>query len=266
MRPLKHTLMGDGCRIAWRCDGPEGAPVLLLSNSLGTTLDMWAPQMEAFVRNFRVLRYDSRGHGASDVPAGAYSIDRLGRDVIELLDSLGIARVHFCGLSKGGMVGQWLGFRAPERIGRLVLANTSPFMGPPPSWGQRIATVHAQGMAAVADGILDRWFTPSFQTCSKALVAPFRAMLLATNPHGYTGCCAAIRDMDMRPALPSIDLPTLVIAGNADPATPLEHAHDLANNIPGAHLHILAAAHLSNVEEPQGFARAVLEWFEYTDP
>jgi len=240
---------GDGCRIAYRVDGPATGPFLLLSHSLGATMDMWAPQIEALSRNYRVLRYDSRGHGASDAPAGAYSMDRLGRDVIELLDELGIASVFFCGLSLGGMVGQWLAWRVPERIERLVIANSSSYLGPPRDWDARIATVRAGGMAAVVGPVLQRWFTPAFQESHVQAIAPVRAMLLETDPQGYAGCCAAIRDMDQRRLGALISAPTLVIGGESDPATPPDHATRLASAIPGARLAMLEAAHLSNVEQ-----------------
>ncbi|WP_231376761.1 3-oxoadipate enol-lactonase [Sphingomonas melonis] len=252
---------GDGCRIAYRLDGPEAAPVLLLSNSLGTAMEMWAPQMPALARSFRVLRYDSRGHGQSDAPAGAYSMDRLGRDVIELLDALAIPKVRFCGLSKGGMVGQWLGIRAPERLECLVLANTSPFMGPPSSWDGRIAAVHEGGMAGLVDAVLERWFTPSFLATGEEQIAPVRAMLTATDPGGYAGCCAAIRDMDMRPMLGLITTPTLVIGGSQDPATPPPHSELLASSIASARLVMLPAAHLSNVEQAEAFTGALFDHF-----
>ncbi|WP_157218078.1 3-oxoadipate enol-lactonase [Flavisphingomonas formosensis] len=250
-------LTGDGCRIAYRFDGPADAPVLLLSNSLGTAMAMWEPQMAALTRDFCVLRYDSRGHGASDAPTGAYSIDRLGRDVVELLDALAIDRVTFCGLSKGGMVGQWMGLRASERLDRLILCNTSSYMGPPSGWDARIRTVLADGMAAMTDAVLERWFTPEFQERAPDAVAPVRAMLLATRPHGYAGCCAAIRDMDMRRYLPLIATPTLVIAGSHDPATPLDHSEALVEGIPDASLIVLPAAHLSSVECASEFTEAV---------
>jgi 3-oxoadipate enol-lactonase len=234
--PTDWVAMGDGCRIAYRFDGPQDGPILMLSNSLGTTLEMWTPQMERLSKRFRVLRYDSRGHGRSDVVTGGYGMDRLGRDAIELLDALGVERVTFCGLSKGGMVGQWLGVRAPDRLQRLVLCNTSPYMGPPSSWQDRIRRVGAEGMAAIADMVLSRWFTPDFLASAPDKVAPVRQMLLETDPVGYAGCCAAIRDMDMRPLLPLISTPTLVIAGARDMATPLDQSDALVQGIKGARL------------------------------
>ncbi|ODU21685.1 MAG: 3-oxoadipate enol-lactonase [Sphingomonas sp. SCN 67-18] len=251
--------MGDGCRIAYRFDGPSDAPVLLLSNSLGTAMGMWAPQLPAFTRDYRVLRYDSRGHGASDAPAGGYAMDRLGRDVVELADALQLARFHFCGLSLGGMVGQWLGILEPDRLINLILANTSGYMGPPSGWDARIAAALGQGMAPLAEASVTRWFTPGFAARDRAAIRPVEAMLLATDPVGYAGCCAAIRDMDMRRTATLIDAPTLVIGGAQDPATPAAHGEALAAAIAGARLTMLDAAHLSNVEQPEAFAQAVLD-------
>jgi 3-oxoadipate enol-lactonase len=253
--------LGDGCCIAWALDGPEGAPVLMLSNSLGTTMEMWRPQLAAFTARFRVLRYDTRGHGRSDAPPGGYGLDRLGRDAIELLDALGLGRVHFCGLSLGGMTGQWLGARAPDRIDRLVLANTAAVMGPPSAWDARIVTVRQQGMAALTDAILERWFTPEFRAVPEG-AAFVRDQLLATDPAGYAGCCAAIRDMDLRPLLGRIAAPTLVITGSRDPATPPADSTLIVESIPGARQLMLDAAHLSNVEQPEAFTTAVLDFLD----
>lgn len=255
-----HVTTRDGCRLASWLAGPAGAPVLVLSSSLGTDHTMWAPQLAALSTTFRVLSYDGRGHGASDAPPGAYTIARLGADVLELLDAHGLDRVHFCGLSKGGMVGQWLGAHAAARIDRLVLANTAPYMGPPEGWQQRIELVLRDGMAAIADGVIARWFTPGFVARAPAEVARVRALLLATSPVGYAGCCAAIRDMDLRASAAQITAPTLLIAGDADPSTPPDRAAELARAIPRSQLVTLAAAHLSSVEQPEAFTRAVLEF------
>lgn len=249
---------GDGCSIAYRFDGPETAPVLLLSNSLGTDMTMWNPQIAAFSARFRVLRYDSRGHGQSGAPAGSYSIDRLGRDVIELLDALNIDTVDFCGLSLGGMIGQWLGIRAGDRLRRLVLANTSGQMAPPSAWDARIASVLHDGMAALAAASIERWFTPGFPATAPEAIAPIRETLIATRPQGYAGCCAAIRDMDMRRTATLIATPTLVIGGTLDPATPPPHSEALVAAISGSRLVMLEAAHLSNIEQPAPFSAAVL--------
>ena len=250
----------DGCGLEYRWDGPEGAPVLILSNSLGTNLAMWEPQIAAFAGRFRVLRYDSRGHGASDAPAGDYTIERLGRDALALLDALGVAQARFCGLSKGGMVGMWLGTHAPQRLARLVLSNTSAHMPAPELWKTRIEAVRNGGMAAIVEGIIERWFTPAFRAAEPDTVAKVAAMVLATPPMGYAGCCAAIRDMDLRGGLAGIGLPTLVIVGDRDPATPPEAGEAIAAAIPGARLARLPAAHLSNIELPGRYAEAVLDF------
>ncbi len=248
-------MMGDGCYINHRFDGPENAPVIMLSHSLGASMAMWEPQMAGLTTQYRVLRYDLRGHGASDIPAGAYSLDRLGRDVIELLDSLKIDHVHFCGLSLGGMIGQWLGVRAPERLNSLTLANTSAFMGPPSGWDDRIVAVRQSGMAAMRNAILSRWFTRDFKN-----TADIEAMIEATDPQGYAGCCAAIRDMDLRRLGSLITTPTLIIAGFRDPATPPDHAKALNAEIAGSTLVMLDGAHLSNIECAAEFNAAYLSF------
>lgn len=259
---IEYLTLEDGCRIAFRFDGAANAPTLMLSNSLGTTLAMWDAQMKAFTGKFRVLRYDSRGHGASDAPAGAYSLDRLGRDAVALLDHLKLDTVLFCGLSKGGMIGQWLAARASERLEKLVLCNTAAYMGPSSAWQARIDLVAKDGMVAVTDAVLGRWFTPKFLDTHPGKVAPVRDMLLATKPNGYMGCCAALRDMDLRPVLYANRTPTLVIAGKHDPATPPEKAEELAKKSQNAMLVMLEAAHLSNIEQTEDFNRAVLEFLE----
>lgn len=255
---MAEVVTGDGCRLAYRFDGPEAAPVLLLSNSLGTDLSMWEPQMAAWTERFRVLRYDQRGHGASDAPVGAYSLDRLGRDVLELMDGLDLDAVDVCGLSLGGMVGQWLGVRAPDRLTRLVLANTSAFMGPASGWDVRIAIVHDQGLEPLAQASVERWFTPEFVVEEAEAVASIVSTFEQTSAVGYAGCCAAIRDMDLRPVSGLITTPTLVIGGLRDPSTPAPHSQDLAAAIPHARLEMLEAAHLSNVEQPTRFADLVI--------
>lgn len=255
---MPYVTTDDGARIFYRLDGEEGRPTVLLSNSLGTTLDMWGPQVPALVGGWRVLRYDSRGHGRSDTPPGPYDIARLGRDALALLDELGIKRVAFCGLSKGGMVGMWLGIHAGERLDRLILANTSACIGAPEVWEQRIATVRARGMAAIAPGVLERWFTPPFQEQAPETVARIRGMLLANDPEGYVACCAAVRDMDQREAIGAIRVPTLVIAGRHDLATPPDQARLIAGRVPGARLVELEAAHLANIEAEAAFTAAML--------
>lgn len=257
---MPHITTDDGARIAYRFDGPDSAPVLLLSNSLGTAMAMWEPQMAALAERFHVLRYDSRGHGSSDAPPGPYTVERLGRDALALLDSQEVARAHVAGVSKGGMVGQWLGANAPGRVGRLVLANTSAHIGQPEVWDQRIAAVREKGMEAVVPGVIDRWFTKPFQEGHPDAVARIRDMLLATTREGYTACAAAVRDMDQREDLRRIAAPVLAIAGRHDLATPPDHARLIADTVQDGRLLELDAAHLSNIEADAAFTAAVLDF------
>lgn len=250
---------GDGTRIAYRWDGDAARPVLALSNSIGTTLHMWDDLVPALARHFRVLRFDTRGHGGSSVPAGAYSLDRLGGDTLELFDALGVARAHFLGLSLGGMIGQWLGVHAPERIDRLILANTSPYLGPTPQWDERIAaTLQAPDMTETAETFLANWFPASLLRAGGPVIDAFRAMLLATDKHGLAGNFAAVRDMDLRRTIALIPRPTLVIAGRDDTVTAASHSEQIAATIPEAKLLTLQAVHLSNIERPDEFREAVL--------
>ena len=240
--------------------GNENAPVLVMSNSLGTHMDMWLPQMPALLEHFRVLRYDTRGHGRSVVSPGPYTIAQLGADVLTLLDQLQIQRAHFCGLSMGGMTGIWLGVHAPDRIDRLVLCNTSAAIGLPEVWNARISKVRQEGMASIIDTVLERWFTPDFLLHAPTQVERVRRMLADTTVEGYVANCAAVRDMDQRAELPKIAAPTLVIAGRHDKSTPPEHGELIARAIPGAQYVVLNAAHLSNWEVAQAFTQSVLDF------
>jgi 3-oxoadipate enol-lactonase len=230
----------------------------MLSNSLGTNLHMWDDQAGELARHFRLVRYDSRGHGKSGAPPGPYSIERLGRDAVAVMDGLGAAKVNWCGLSKGGMVGMWLGANAPERIDRLILSNTACYMPATDIWNQRITTARRDGMAPLAEGTIERWFTSGFREHEPAKVARIRDMLLATRPEGYAACCEAIRDMDQRESIKRITAATLVICGRHDPATNVEAAEAIRSRIPGASLTILDAAHISNVEQPGDYTDTVL--------
>ncbi|MER7077628.1 3-oxoadipate enol-lactonase [Saccharopolyspora kobensis] len=248
---------GDGVRIAYRFDGDQDKPVLLLSNSIATDLHMWDGQVPALTEHFRVLRYDARGHGASDVPSGPYSLDRLGRDVVELLDALGLQRVHVLGLSLGGIVAQWLGIHVPERVDRLVLSNTAANLGPANQWDQPIADLlAAPDMQATAETFLNNWFPAHL--LRDEVVEPFRRTLLATKREGVAGSWAAVRDYDLRRTATLINNPTLVIAGEHDTVTSAAHGKELAETIPGARLTILPTVHMANVEAQQEFLEAVL--------
>ena len=248
----------DGCPIHVEVQGGEGAPVLMLSNSLGTTYRMWDDQVQPFTEAFRLVRYDRRGHGRSGCPRGPYTMERLGRDVLAVLDALGIERINWCGLSMGGMVGMWLGTMAPERIDKLILSNTTAYFANKAMWDDRIKTVREEGLAPIAAATMERWLTRDFRERSPQAVQRIRDMFLSTPPEGYVACCEAIRDMDHRETIRNIAAPTLVIAGRQDPATTVEAAEFIRSRIPGAALTVLDTAHLSNVERPQEYAETVL--------
>jgi 3-oxoadipate enol-lactonase len=248
----------EGFEIHYRFDGRQELPVLVLSNSLGTDLSMWNAQMPAFTEHFRVLRYDSYGHGASTFVVGRFKIDRLGQDVVRLLDHLDLANVSFCGLSVGGLVGQWLALYASKRLKRLVVCNTAARIGTAASWNTRIDAVKKDGIASIAEGILDRWFTPRFHEHDPGTVNHFRKVLQATPAESYLATCAAIRDADLRHEVSKIRVPTLVIAGTQDKSTPPEGGRYLAERILGSKYVELDTAHLSNVELPKQFSEEVL--------
>lgn len=241
-------------------DGDPAAPPLLLSNSLGTNLTLWDGQMPALTRHFRVIRYDSRGHGQSDAPRGPYSIWRLGRDALNVLDALEIEKAHFLGLSMGGMVGLWLLANAPDRIGRAVLANTAASMPPPDHWNMRIRMARENGMAAIAPMVANLWFPTGFRERNPEAVARIQAMLAGTTAHGYAACCAALRDMDQRETIRSIRKPVLVIGGRYDQSTPPDRSRAVAAAIPDAKFLLLDTGHLSNIEAPEAFTAGAVEF------
>lgn len=256
-----HITTGDNVRIAYRFDGAEHLPVLILSNSIATSYHMWDGEVAALSQHFRVLRFDTRGHGASGVPAGAYSLDRLGRDVLELMDALGIRRAHFLGLSLGGFIGQWLAVHAPERVDRLVLSNTAAQLAPPSVFDQRIAAVlAAPDMRATAEDFLANWFPQRMLDAGGPVVEKFRAMLLATDRAGLAGAFAAVRDADLRRTIRLIEAPTLVIAGRDDTVTSAGHGAAIAAAISGARLLTLPTVHLSNIEARDEYLDAVLRF------
>lgn len=240
-------------------DGPAGAPVLVLSSSLGTTLEMWEPHLPRLAERFRVVRFDRRGHGRTPVAPGPTTIDDLGSDLVDLLDEIGAGRVSFCGLSLGGVEGQWLAVNAPERVDRLALCCTAAAFLPRQGWIDRAAAVRAQGMGAIADAVLGRWFRPSYREAHPDVVARYRAMLTSTPLEGYAACCDALADADLRPRLAEITAPTLVLTGSDDPVVPPADGDALAAAITGArHTVIEEAAHIANVEQPDAFTAALL--------
>ena len=247
-----------GVRIRYELTGDPGLPVLVMSHSLGADLTMWEPQLAAFAPHVRVLCYDTRGHGGSSIPDGQYTVADLGSDVLRLLDLLGILKASFCGLSMGGVVGQWLGIHAQDRIERLVLADTAAKIGTKEGWNSRIETVLRDGLGPVIPGTLERWFTAPFRAAEPETIACTAAVLGTTSAKGYAGCCAAIRDADFRSNIAQIGAPTLVITGSDDPVTPPADGRSMADSITGSKYMELAAAHLSNVEAAGAFNEALL--------
>ncbi len=242
----------NGVCLRYRLEGKPGAPVIVFSNSLGTNLSMWEPQVSALRGDFRILRYDTRGHGLSAVAPGPYTQEQLGGDILALMDAIEIPRAHFCGLSMGGQVGIWLGANAPQRFARLVLCDTAAHIGNPEIWNARIAAIRAGGMPAIVSGTIERWFTPRFIAHSPEVVAPVRRMILDTPPQGYIACCEAIRDADLTEEASR--------AGTHDPATPPAQGRLLASMIRGARYLEFDAAHLSNIEAAPEFTAAVRDF------
>jgi 3-oxoadipate enol-lactonase len=245
--------------LAAELDPPADAPVLVLGNSMGTTASVWEPQLAQFRRHFRLLRYDHPGHGGSAAPPGPYTIGELGAAVLALLDEHGIGRARYCGISLGGMVGMWLAANAPDRIDALAVCCTSAYLPPEPFWAGRAQQARAGGTASIAEQVVSRWFTPEFAAREPDVPASFVAGLGEVTAEGYAGCCEAIGAMDLRPSLPAITAPTLVIAGSEDPATPPWHGAVIASAIPVAQLAVVrGAAHLASVSEPGQVGCALL--------
>jgi 3-oxoadipate enol-lactonase len=246
--------------LSYRWDGPAHGPVVLLSNSLSSNLGMWQAQVPALVEaGYRVLRYDTRGHGASSVANSPTTVATLAGDALGLLDHLGVERVHFCGLSLGGITGQWLGTHHAQRLSSLALCATAAWLGPPEMWNQRIEAVAKGGMAAIADATIDRWFTKANQARLASEVARVRDGILNTPVAGYRACCGAIRDMDQRESIAAIALPTLVMVGADDPSTPVAASELIHQRIAGSKLVVIPASqHFFNVEEPAQFNAALL--------
>lgn len=256
------TLERDGRKLHYRVDGPEGAPWLLLLNSLGTDLSMWEPQLALVAQGHRVIRYDQRGHGASAALAGDYTLAELAGDALLLMDTVGAARAHVCGISLGGMIAMWLGVHAAERVDKLVLANTSARIGTTSGWNERIADVRARGsVAPLADAAIERWFSPAFRTRERERVEHMRGVLATVDVAGYVGCCAALRDGDLREAVRQITAPTLIIAGRRDPVTTPADGHALAAAIPLSDYVELDAAHLSSLDADAAFTNQLLAFF-----
>ncbi|MYN13118.1 3-oxoadipate enol-lactonase [Pusillimonas sp. TS35] len=255
------SAMINGAQCAYTLRGPAGAPVLVFSNSLGADQSMWASQA-VLQDEFQLLTYDTRGHGQSGAPAGPYSLELLGRDVLGLLDHLGIGQAAFCGISMGGLIGQWLGIYAPDRLSRLVVANTAARVGNEQGWRDRAALVRAQGIGPVADNTLPRWFTPGFVATQSPVIAGMLAVLRGVSPEGYAACCDALAVADLRADIARISVPTLVIAGALDPVTTPADADFIAQQVTGAKRVDMPASHLSNVEAPEPFNQSLRSFLQ----
>ena len=249
---MPFTPVKDG-RVHYELTGPTAGPVLVLSNSLGTNFSMWDPQVPELSKKWRVLRYDTRGHGQSSVSPGPYSITQLGQDVLDLVTALRIDTFAFCGLSLGGLTAMWLGQHAPERARSLALCSTAAKIGTPETWNTRIETVRKGGMKSISQATMERWFTARFRERDPETVERIRDIFEKTNPEGYVACCGALRDADLRENISRIRQPTLVISATHDPATPPADGHFIAGHIPTAQYVELDAAHLSNMEQAEKF-------------
>ena len=253
-------ISANGINVNYTLDGPAAAPVVALSHSLAADLSMWDPQMKALTARYRVLRYDTRGHGGTDAPAGPYSLDQLAEDARALLRALGLARVHWVGLSMGGMIGQTLALKAPEVFLSLALCDTSSRIPAEAKalWQERIKTAETQGMEPLVEPTIGRWLTAPFREQRKDVADRVRAMIRATNPRGYAGCCHAIAALDLTDRLSAITLPTLIVVGEEDQGTPVAASRAIQAQIAGSRLEILkSAAHLSNLEQPDAFTSVV---------
>ena len=256
---MGDTIQANGIEMAYRFDGPEGAPVVMLSNSLATDYGMWDSQAPALSERYRVLRYDQRGHGGTQPTEPPYTFDLLRRDAVALIQALGVEKVHFCGLSMGGMIGQQLGAKNPEVLHSLTLCDTACEMNMPEMWRQRIDTARNDGMDALVSSTLERWFTEPFRTREAAKMSDIGAMIRNTPVMGFVGCCTAIAAMNHAGLLPRISTRTLVVVGADDPATTVDHSKAIHGAVDGADLVILDdAAHLSNIEQPDAFNAALL--------
>ncbi len=257
---MEHTVKTSDATISYDVAGPATAPALLFLNSIGSTRELWSRQLPEFSAVYRVIRIDARGHGRSSVPTGDYTIGQLAHDALAVIDAEGIDSAHVCGLSLGGLTAMWLGVHASPRVKSLVLANTAARIGSVQSWTERIALVREHGMSAVAERAMLLWFSPGFRERDPETVERFRTMLQSCSPAGYLGCCAALRDADLREAIPGIRCPVLAVAGSSDTSTPVDALQFIQARIAGARMVTLDSAHLSNVEQAEAFTSSVLKF------
>ena len=259
---MEHQVRRDNATISYEVGGPAEGPVLLLINSIASTRELWARQVPAFTSRHRVIRYDARGHGRSSAPAGDYTVEQLGRDALAILDDAGAGTAHVCGISLGGLTAQWLAVHAGQRVRSLIVANTAARIGTAESWTERMALVREQGMSAVAEMTIPRWFSPEFRERDPDTVRTFRTMIQACPVSGYLGCCAALRDADLREAIAAIRCPTLVIAADGDATTPADGLAFIRDRVPGAGMVTMPSRHLSNIECAEAFTSSVLDFLE----
>ena len=258
------TLDLDDVSLYYEFDSSDSRPVLMLSHSLGTSLELWSQQLQALSDEFSVLRYDLRGQGKSSTPVGPYSIEQMAKDALKLLDALQLHRVHFCGISMSGLIGQWLGIHAPHRLDKLVLSNTAAKIGSEANWEQRIATVQSDGLESIVSSVLKGWFTEPFHRDHPEMITIMQRILRANNPEGYAACCAAVRDADLRDALTAMTTPTLVVYGTEDRSTTPDDAKFLLHQIADSQALELQAAHLSNIEAADAFNAGVAQFLRGT--
>lgn len=253
-------------RTNYKIQGTPNSPVLVFSNSLGADLSMWDELVPFLLPYFRILQYDTRGHGQSESTEGPYSIECLGNDVIDLLDKLNIEKVHFCGLSMGGLIGQWLGINHPERLNKLIISNTDSKIGTVEGWNERIKTINENGMSSIVEGTMEKWFTNAFHKSDPSRVAEMTRIFLANRTAGYTACCAAIGAADFREAIKSIAVETLIITGHEDAVTDVSAAEKMKEDIPNARLKIFHARHLPSTELPKEYAETLIDFIAGETP
>ena len=254
--------ISNDAEINYQTFGDASQPAIIFSNSLGTQFNMWQPQISFFEKKFYVICYDTRGHGASSAPQGPYSIEQLGTDVVHLLDHLNIEKASFCGISMGGLTGQWLAIHHPERFNHVIVCNTAAKIGQEQAWNDRAQLVREQGLKPIAETAASRWFTEPFIRSNTAIVESLSNDLGAGSPEGYASCCEALAKADVREQLKNITIPTLVVAGQKDPVTTVADAQYIINHVRSSSLFEINASHISNIEQPKAFNQAVFSFLQ----
>ena len=252
----------NDAEINYQTFGDASQPAIIFSNSLGTQFNMWQPQISFFEKKFYVICYDTRGHGASSAPQGPYSIEQLGTDVVHLLDHLNIEKASFCGISMGGLTGQWLAIHHPERFNHVIVCNTAAKIGQEQAWNDRAQLVREQGLKPIAETAASRWFTEPFIRSNTAIVESLSNDLGAGSPEGYASCCEALAKADVREQLKNITIPTLVVAGQKDPVTTVADAQYIINHVRSSSLFEINASHISNIEQPKAFNQAIFSFLQ----